>query len=87
MKLSTRHSALITAALLALLAGCAELTDPAVIRVIEYGATGGGLLTDAAVGGCSVYQAESKASAAGKGSTRVTLVYQGQRCAAQVQSK
>ncbi len=79
--------AIIAVVAMALLAGCAELTDPAVVRVIEYGAEGGGLLTGGRVGGCSVYQQESKATAEGKGSVQVELAYSGQRCAARVRSK
>lgn len=71
----------------ALLAGCAELTDPAVIRVIEYGGGAGGLINKGEVGGCSVYQAESKPSAEGKASVSVVLAYQGERCAVRAVSK
>ena len=79
---------LITAAIAAaLLAGCTQLTDPAVIRVIEYGGSAGSLLSQGEVGGCSVYQAESKASAAGKSSEQLELVYRGDRCAVRVRSK
>jgi len=81
-----RFRLIFTALALAALSGCAAFgADAARVSVTEYGASG--ILTGSAVGGCVVEQSESKASAAGKSSMSVTVIYKGGKCSVSAQSR
>ena len=85
MKITGTICTILVAVAIAALAGCAT-KDSFTVRVLEYGASGG-VVTSAELGGCAVHQNESPASAAGKQSVDVYMVYHGEKCGAVINSR